>query len=89
VLVQLENSGESMRRKGERGTRTSFLRPLFPPPSLPFSTPGRWPEDPAAFAKAKAALGLQLAGALEAGCGYRTVASEECVDVLTEGFAFR
>lgn len=42
-----------------------------------------------AFLKTKAALGLQLAAALETGYGHKTVACEEHVDVLMEGFAFR
>ena len=50
---------------------------------------GRWPDDPLAFSKTKAALGIQLAGSLETGYGHRTVATEEHVDVLMEGFAFR
>ena len=50
---------------------------------------GRWPDDPVAFAKTKAALALQLCGSLESAHGYRTVASEDHVDVLMEGFAFR
>jgi U3 small nucleolar RNA-associated protein 22 len=50
---------------------------------------GKWPDDPSAFAKVKAALSVQLAAALEAGCGLTAVCSEECVDVLVDGFAFR
>ncbi|GAX78374.1 hypothetical protein CEUSTIGMA_g5816.t1 [Chlamydomonas eustigma] len=50
---------------------------------------GRWPDDPQAFSKTKAALGLQLAGLIETGFGYKTVASEDSVDVLMDGFAFR
>ncbi|KAG1665156.1 hypothetical protein FOA52_005537 [Chlamydomonas sp. UWO 241] len=50
---------------------------------------GKWPDDPVAFAKTKAALSVQLAAALEAGCGLNAVCSEECVDVLVDGFAFR
>ncbi len=37
----------------------------------------------------KAALGLQLASALESTYGVRVMGSEACLDVLAEGFAFR
>ncbi|KAG2440710.1 hypothetical protein HXX76_003567 [Chlamydomonas incerta] len=50
---------------------------------------GRWPDDAAAFRKMKAALGLQLAGALSSSYGHHVSASEEAVDVLLDGFAFR
>lgn len=57
---------------------------------FPFTLPsGKWPDDPTAFAKTKAALGLQLANALETAHGYKTIGSEECVDVLVDGYAFR
>lgn len=50
---------------------------------------GRWPDDPEAYRKMKAALSLQLAGALEASLGLASQASEDCLDVMAEGFAFR
>lgn len=50
---------------------------------------GRWPDDPRAHAKAKAAMGCQLAEELASGFGLRAAASEHCVDVLADGFAFR
>ncbi|KAL6748586.1 Nrap protein-domain-containing protein [Haematococcus lacustris] len=50
---------------------------------------GRWPAQPEAFTKMKAALGLQLAAALGKSCGIKAQVSEECVDVFSEGFAFR
>lgn len=50
---------------------------------------GRWPDDAAAFAKARAALGCQLAEAVAGAYGLRAVASEACVDVFADGFAFR
>lgn len=50
---------------------------------------GRWPADEAAFRKTKAALGCQLAEALGSSFGASASASEECVDVLSDGFAFR
>ncbi|KAG2441964.1 hypothetical protein HYH02_009758 [Chlamydomonas schloesseri] len=50
---------------------------------------GRWPDDAAAFRKMKAALGLQLASTLSASYGHHVSASEEAVDVLLDGFAFR
>ena len=50
---------------------------------------GRWPDDPGAYAKMKAAVGCQLAGALAAAAGFRTSPSEACVDVFVDGFAFR
>ncbi|GLI63249.1 hypothetical protein VaNZ11_006146 [Volvox africanus] len=50
---------------------------------------GRWPDDPAAFRKMKAALGIQLSNALSLSYGHHVVTSEEAVDVLMDGFAFR
>ncbi|KAG2496823.1 hypothetical protein HYH03_005229 [Edaphochlamys debaryana] len=50
---------------------------------------GRWPDDPMAFKKMKAALGLQLGSSLAASYGHYVSASEEAVDVLVDGFAFR
>ncbi|GAB4820593.1 hypothetical protein N2152v2_007639 [Parachlorella kessleri] len=51
---------------------------------------GRWPENVAAFLKMKAALGVQLAQALQASYGLEAQAAEGgYVDVLCEGFAFR
>lgn len=50
---------------------------------------GRWPDDAAAFAKARAALGCQLAEAVAGAYGLRTIASEACIDVFADGFAFR
>lgn len=50
---------------------------------------GRWPDALAAFKKMKAALGVQLAEELFTGFGLRASASEECVDIFTDGFAFR
>lgn len=51
--------------------------------------PGRMPSDPEAFAKTKAALGVQLAGALTAACGAAVTATEEALEVLWQGFAFK
>ncbi|KAF5838727.1 Nrap protein [Dunaliella salina] len=50
---------------------------------------GRWPSNPQAFKKMKAALGLQLAEALEKSYGLITQTSEDAVDVFVDGFAFR
>ncbi|CAL8472362.1 g11905 [Coccomyxa elongata] len=50
---------------------------------------GRWPDHPEAFLKAKAAMGCQLADELATGFGLRTSASQSCVDVFAEGYAFR
>ncbi|GIL57828.1 hypothetical protein Vafri_13058 [Volvox africanus] len=50
---------------------------------------GRWPDDPTAFCKMKAALGIQLANSLSSSYGHHVVTSEEAVDVLMDGFAFR
>jgi len=50
---------------------------------------GRWPDGPAAFAKMKAALGVQLADTLHSGFGIPASAAEDYVDVLYDGFAFR
>lgn len=50
---------------------------------------GRWPAEEAAFWKVKAALGCQLAEALGSSFGVSASASEACVDVLADGFAFR
>jgi hypothetical protein len=50
---------------------------------------GKWPASAAALRKVKAALGVQLAHALEKGHGLMCRVSEHFVDVLTDGFAFR
>jgi U3 small nucleolar RNA-associated protein 22 len=50
---------------------------------------GKMPLDAAAFAKTKAALGVQLAGQLAAACGAHVTASEAALEVLWQGFAFR
>lgn len=50
---------------------------------------GRWPAEEAAFRKTKAALGCQLAEALASSFGAAASASEDCIDVLSDGFAFR
>lgn len=50
---------------------------------------GRWPAQEAAFRNTKAALGCQLAEALCSSFGASATASKECVDVLSDGFAFR
>ena len=63
--------------------------PLLPSNSAHHHCAGRWPDDPLAFKKTKAALGLQLGMSLEAAFGHSISATEDYVDVLTEGFAFR
>ena len=55
----------------------------------PFTMTGKWPDDPEAFLKAKAALGCQLAQELASGFGLHARPSEHCVDVLAHSFAFR
>lgn len=50
---------------------------------------GKWADDPEAFRKMKGALGVQLAQALESSFGLDAEASEDYVDVLTDGFAIR
>ena len=50
---------------------------------------GKWADDPQAFKKMKAALGVQLALGLESSFGLDAEASEDYVDVLTDGFAIR
>lgn len=50
---------------------------------------GKWADVPEAFKKMKAALGVQLAQALESSFGLDAEASEDYVDVLTDGFAIR
>ena len=61
----------------------AFKRPAHP------SYVGKWPSSAAALRKVKAALGVQLALALETAHGLTCRASEEFVDVLSDGFAFR
>ena len=50
---------------------------------------GKWADDPEAFRKMRGALGVQLAQALESSFGLDAEASEDYVDVLTDGFAIR
>ena len=50
---------------------------------------GKWPDAPVAYQKMKAAVGVQLAHALKSSYGTEAIASEHCIDVLFEGFAYR
>ena len=50
---------------------------------------GKWPDHPHAYAKAKAAMGCQLADELASGFGLHARASEHCINALADGFAFR
>jgi U3 small nucleolar RNA-associated protein 22 len=50
---------------------------------------GKWPDDPDAFAKMKAAVGVQIAESLQSGFGMEAAAAEDYMDVYTDGFAFR
>lgn len=50
---------------------------------------GKWPAEEAAFRKVKAAIGVQLAAALETSFGFSVSAAESHIDVLCDGFAFR
>lgn len=47
------------------------------------------PLNPEAFAKTKAALGVQLASTLSAASGAHVTATEEALEVLWQGFAFK
>lgn len=50
---------------------------------------GKMPLNPEAFAKTKAALGVQLASTLSAASGAHVTATEEALEVLWQGFAFK
>ena len=50
---------------------------------------GKWPDAPAAFAKMKAAVGVELAQLLHSSFGIEASAAEDYVDILSDGFAFR
>lgn len=50
---------------------------------------GKWPDDPTAYLKTKAAIGVQLAKALHSKHGLYAQAAEDYIDVLSDGFAFR
>lgn len=50
---------------------------------------GKMPLNPEAFTKTKAALGVQLASALSAAAGAHVTATEEALEVLWQGFAFK
>ena len=63
------------------------LRPQKPDHSC--SCVGKWPDHPHAYAKAKAAMGCLLTDELASAYGLHAHASEHCIDVLAEGFAFR
>ncbi|KAK9853898.1 hypothetical protein WJX84_008605, partial [Apatococcus fuscideae] len=49
----------------------------------------KWPDDPEAYRITKAAMGVQLAEALQSSYGLHTRASRDCIDVFADGFAFR
>lgn len=50
---------------------------------------GKWPDNVEAFKKMKAAIGIQIGEELFTNVGLRADASEECLDVFADGFAFR
>lgn len=50
---------------------------------------GKWPDDPVAIEKTKLAFCLKVAERMEQREGLHVIASEEAVDVLYHGFAFR
>ncbi|PRW05744.1 nucleolar 6, partial [Chlorella sorokiniana] len=50
---------------------------------------GKWPDELEPYQKMKAALGCQLAQQLHTALGLDAYATEDYVDVLTDGFAFR
>lgn len=50
---------------------------------------GKWPDNPDAYKKMKAAIGVQLAQSLLSTFSIYSIASEQYVDVLYEGFVFR
>jgi hypothetical protein len=50
---------------------------------------GKWPNDNEAMAKMKAALGCEIANALESQLSMHARATEHCLDVYFSGFAFR
>lgn len=54
-----------------------------------FCLAGKMPLHPEAFAKTKAALGVQLASTLSAASGAHVTATEEALEVLWQGFAFK
>jgi len=71
---------------------TSDLIPRCPPAIevlCQLEGSGKWPDAPVAYAKMKAALGVQLAQTLKSSYGMDAIASEHCVDVLMDGFAYR
>lgn len=47
------------------------------------------PLNPEAFAKTKAALGVQLASTLSSASGAHVTATEEALEVLWQGFGFK
>ncbi|KAG6557753.1 hypothetical protein Mapa_000520 [Marchantia paleacea] len=50
---------------------------------------GRWPDDPVAIQKTKLAFCLNIADSMQLKWGVYCVASEDAVDILMDGFAFR
>ena len=50
---------------------------------------GKWPNEPEAFNKMKAAVGTQLAQSLQTNLGIYAMATEDYVDIMSEGFVFR
>ena len=53
------------------------------------SVSGAWPLHVDAYKKTKASLGAQVAMALQVSIGVPAMASEDGVDVLMDGYAFR
>lgn len=50
---------------------------------------GRWPDDPIAIEKTKTMMAIQLAESLRKSYAMPSIVSEEAVDLLFEGYAFR
>jgi len=72
---------------GRAGRPPLCPRPVHVRASLEGS--GRWPRDPAAFAKTRAAFQLRLAAVLQADFGLKAVATEDFLEVFFRGFVFR
>ena len=50
---------------------------------------GRWPEDPTSIEKTRAMMAIELAESLRKSYAMPSIVSEESVDILFEGYAFR
>lgn len=90
--VDVLNSSSSLSKSKRKRRNEEEMTPLCIDPTevhVVLEGSGRWPAHPEAAAKARSAFLLQIAERLSTDMGIDSISSEDSVDVLFEGFAFR